>query len=97
MRIDDRWSVERDSCQWILTESYMGQPRTRDGVTSEPQMQHRHTYHGRLDDAMSYILDKTAGECEEASDLRDCIREAEASLCDACKHMTVADFVKRRA
>jgi len=93
MRIDDRWSIERDARQWILTERYMGEATTRGGKHYPAREQTKERYFGRLTDAMAYILDRTAGECVTARELRDSLIDAEARLCDCARHMRVADFV----
>jgi len=61
IRITDRWSVYRDSMQWVLLETYMGKDKH-----GNPKVHQRETYHPWLEQALRSAADR---DCEGAKSL----------------------------
>lgn len=68
IKVNDRFSIRRDSLQWIVTETYDG----TDQKTKQAKQQTRDTYHANLEQCASWIIDKMAGK-EDCKDLKDLI------------------------
>jgi hypothetical protein len=54
---NDRFEFERDKYQWILHEYYEG--KDKDG---NPKVQRRTTFHGKLEQVIDNIVDRSCGE-----------------------------------
>ena len=91
MKLNERWSLRRDRYQWILTEHVPGMSRPKDGSEPQPITTSRESYHGTLEQAMRWCLDRSLDGCESAADLLACIEAAKSELCECCARMTVAD------
>ena len=65
VKINNKFSVESDSNQWKLIESYEG----IDNKTKLPKIFNKTTYHGRLDQALNSALDKNFKEQQSICDI----------------------------
>ena len=76
IKINDKYSIERDRYCWNLHEY-------REGVnpkTKEPTISKHTTYHSDLEQICSTVLDKSGEEIKEVNDLMDAIFKAKQEL-----------------
>lgn len=69
IKINDRFSIDRDKYGWNLYETYMGE----DGETGETKLQTRKTFPGKLSVALSRIVDKCGTDAQDVAELREII------------------------
>ena len=64
IKINDKFSVERDKYQWLLHES-------KDGIgkDKQPIVTTRTTYHGTLKQCCNEIAERMMGECESVTEI----------------------------
>ena len=77
IKFNDRFSCERDKYQWILTETYSGVDKK-----NKPKKHSRATYHGSLKQVCAYVVDKTAGGCNAAEEIKTVLGNAINELTD---------------
>lgn len=75
MKINDRFSTERDEWCWHLHETVMGQDE--DG---NPKEQVRTTYHANLSQVLDAVLDKQLGDADSLESVSDVISKARAEV-----------------
>lgn len=64
MKLNNRFSVERDTHCWVLEELCPG--KTKDGHEC---MTTKKTYHATIEQAVKFVMDKRMGECQDLKDL----------------------------
>ena len=66
--LNDKFKTERDKAdrQWILYETYMGKSNDKPPV---PKEQVKETYHSTLRQACKKVVDTSAVNCGDASDI----------------------------
>lgn len=65
IKVNDRWSFERDKWCWVLYENAKGvKKRTQEEIDVVNE-----TYHSNLEQVCRYILDKTAGDAKDVNAL----------------------------
>jgi len=77
IKINDKFSIERDKYQWLLIES-------KDGLSKkqEPIVTTRVTYHGTLKQCCNEIAERMMGECESVQGIIDALGFFESTLID---------------
>ena len=75
IKINEKFSCERDKYQWVLTETYLG--KDKDG---NPKAHTRETYHPKLEQVFSHVIDKTCGDCESLEEMKDMLMNAKKVL-----------------
>lgn len=60
IKVNDRFSFERDKYQWLLHESYMGKPNKK----GDANIQTKTSYHGSLRQICEQIIDRQQGSDE---------------------------------
>jgi len=58
MRLSDKYSIERDKYQWVLTE--LSEGKDKDG---NPKMKSKDSYHSTLEQVSGYVTDNIATSC----------------------------------
>lgn len=87
VKVDDRWSFERDKWCWVLYENTKGvKKKTKEEIDVANE-----TYHANLDQVCRYIIDKEAGNAREVEDLRRVIRNVAQELSDLIKQQGVVN------
>ena len=74
IKINDRFSIERDQYNWLLHEWRDGQDK--DG---NPKKQKSTTYHATIQQVFNAVLDRSAGRCESIEELRDLLKSLKES------------------
>lgn len=69
IRINDRFSIDRDNYGWNLYEYYIG----TDKETGEPKEMTTKTFPGKLWVALSRIVDKCGSEAADVAELAETI------------------------
>lgn len=80
IRINERFSIERDQYGWNLYETYMGQ-----NEAGEPVERTRKTFPGRLWVALHRIVESCGDSAGNVAELRDEIRLTVAQFKEATK------------
>lgn len=75
-KLNDRFTLKRDAHSWELVEHWMSRPK--DGRTPKPYS--RSTWHATMVQACDYVLDRTAGDCETAEELKQTMAQAVAEI-----------------
>lgn len=79
MKINDRFSIEREANCWIVQETRPGISRTGKTVFREDV-----NYYSQLDRACAAVVDASAGiACQEARSIVAAIQEAKAEIVKA--------------
>ena len=75
IKINDKFSVERDKYQWLLHES-------KDGLSKkqEPIATTRTTYHGTLKQCCNEIVERMMGECETVQQIETALEYFESTI-----------------
>ena len=70
IKINDKFSVERDKYQWLLIES-------KDGIgkNEQPIVTTRTTYHGTLKQCCNEIAERMMGECESVKEIKKALND----------------------
>lgn len=74
-RINDRFTLRRDTYGWELVEYWTTKPKTR-----EPSIASRSTWHATISQACESVLDRMAGDCETAEQLQQVMAQAVAEI-----------------
>lgn len=76
IKVNERFSFERDKYQWLLHDSHMGKPN-KEGVSN---LQTKTSYHGSLDQVASQIIERECGECQSMTELLTLLNQTK-SVC----------------
>ncbi len=80
LRINDRFTIERDTYNWTIIEQRPGESREGEPITSE-----KRTYHARLSHALVRVIDITAGSTDGSpAAILAAINHATAEIQAAC-------------
>ncbi len=84
IKINDKFSVERDKYQWLLIES-------KDGLSKkqEPIVTTRTTYHGTLKQCCNEIAERMMGECESVQGIETLLESIETIIDDVLAKIEV--------
>lgn len=84
IKINDKFSVERDKYQWLLIES-------KDGLSKkqEPIVTTRTTYHGTLKQCCKEIAERMMGECESVQGIEALLESFETIIDDVLAKIEV--------
>jgi len=85
VKINNKFSVESDSNQWKLIESYEG----IDNKTKLTKIFNKTTYHGRLEQALNSALDKN---CKEQQNICDILKSIDLFKSDISK--MIKEYIK---
>lgn len=75
IKINDDYSIARDTNCWHVTETKPG--TSKDG---DPILTKRTLYHGTLEQACRSIIDRSAGRCESLEQILDMLDDSVAFL-----------------
>lgn len=64
IKVNERFSFERDKYQWLLHESRLGKDRN-----GNDKIHVDISFHGNLDQVASQIIERECGECESMAEL----------------------------
>lgn len=78
----ERFQFERDKYGWMLHEWYEGR-----GKDKKPKMHKTTTYHANLEQVLSAVIDKSAGDCESVDELRGLLKAMRATSKNASKEV----------
>jgi len=83
IRLNDRWSLDRDAHNWLLRETYMG--ADKDG---NPKEKVRTTYHRDLSAVARWILNHDSKECQTAEELAKLFEAAARNVAEYLMDLT---------
>ena len=76
IKVDDRWSFERDKWCWVLYENTKGvKKKTKEEIDVVNE-----TYHANFDQVCRYIIDKEAGNAESVRGIRNLIKDTSKKI-----------------
>lgn len=78
----ERFQFERDRYGWMLHEWYEGRSKDK-----QPKRHMITTYHANLEQVLSAIIDKSAGDCESIDELRGLLKAMRVTSQKASKEI----------